>query len=237
MGELEKIRLQVYLSRCGLGSRRVCDKLVSEGRVTVNGSKAVLGTRVGLDERICVDGKHIRLVEKSIYIAMNKPPGYLCANSDPFGRPLAVELLKKSIGKARVFHVGRLDFESSGLIFYTNDGRFAQKVSHPSKEVEKTYIVETSKAISEEMLLRYARGITIDGVDCRLKSYRLEREKRCRLVLMEGKNREIRRVFGHLGNEVRTIHRTKIGIVSLGSLQSGASRSLTQREIRWFFAR
>jgi len=237
MGEKGKVRLQVYLSRCGLGSRRFCEKLISGNNVTVNGIEAVVGVKVGKEDRVCVDGKYVKPTEKPVYIALNKPTGYLCTNADPFGRPLAADLLRDSVGGRKMFHVGRLDFNSSGLIFYTNDGRFAQSVAHPSTGIRKTYLVETSKCISEGMLKQYKRGIVIGHEEYRLSAYRIETEKRCRLVLVEGKNREIRRVFNHFGYEIKKIHRTKIGVVSIRAMKSGDSRMLTKSEIRWFLTR
>lgn len=237
MGEKGRVRLQVYLSRCGFGSRRFCEKLISGNSVTVNGIDAVVGVKVGKGDRVCVDGKSVKPSEKSVYIALNKPPGYLCTNADPFGRPLAADLLRNLVGGTKVFHVGRLDFNSSGLIFYTNDGQFAQSVAHPSMGIRKTYLVETSKCISEGMLKQYKRGVDIGNEKYRLSAYRIETEKRCRLVLIEGKNREIRRVFNHFGYKIKTIHRIKIGVVSIRAMKSGDSRLLTDSEIRWFLAR
>jgi 23S rRNA pseudouridine2605 synthase len=237
MSEKGKLRLQVYLSRCDLGSRRLCEKLISGNRVTVNGINAVVGVKVGEGDRVCVDGKPVKPSEQSLYIALNKPSGYLCTNADPFGRPLAVDLLRKSLRNTKVFHVGRLDFNSSGLIFYTNDGQFAQSVAHPSMGIRKTYLVETSKRINEGMLKQYKRGVAIGAEKYRLSTYRIEAERRCRLVLIEGKNREIRNVFDHFGHKIKAIRRIKIGVVSIRALKSGESRLLTKSEVSWFLAR
>jgi 23S rRNA pseudouridine2605 synthase len=237
MGERRSVRLQVYLSSCGLGSRRLCERLILDRRVKVNGSLAKLGMTVEPGDRVCFDGKSVAPLERYVYIALNKPSGYLCTNDDPFGRPLAIDLLKESLKGTRVFHVGRLDFLSSGLIFYTNDGQFAQSVSHPSAGVRKTYQVETWKRLDEDVLKRYKKGLAIGVKTYRLYSYRALSERKYQLILIEGKNREIRRVFNHFGYKIKTIHRIKIGVVSLGRLKLGESRSLTDSEVDWFLSR
>ena len=155
----ERIRLQVYMARCGVDSRRHCETYIREGRVTVNGRPAALGARVSPSDRISLDHRPLRPDTQTVYLAVNKPPGYLCSNSDSRGRPLVLDLLEDL--PSRVFHVGRLDFRSSGLIFYTNDGMFAKTASHPSSRIEKEYLIEARNPIDEEILLKYKAGLTI----------------------------------------------------------------------------
>jgi 23S rRNA pseudouridine2605 synthase len=224
------------MARAGVASRRASERLIQDGAVTVNGKIVTqLGTKVVPDhDEIRVDGKRIRLEQRTIYVALNKPRRYLCSTRDPEGRPLAGSLLEPHFTE-RLFSVGRLDFLSSGLIFYTNDGEFAKAVSHPSSRVEKDYRVDLKKPVPEELLQAYQEGIVIDGETYRLQSYRYKTPRSIRLTLVEGKNREIRRVFSHWRIGVRRIHRTRIGIVQLKGIPSGQYRPLTQKEVDWFF--
>jgi 23S rRNA pseudouridine2605 synthase len=230
----EGIRLQLFMARSGVASRRACEKLIQEGRVAVNGVVVTqLGTRVTHGDEVAVDGRRITPEVNLVYVALHKPRRYVCSESDPEGRPLAGDLLRPYFSE-RLFSIGRLDFLSSGLILYTNDGEFARSVSHPSLAVEKEYRVETQQPIPEELLRNYRDGITIDGEVYRLKSYRYRGPRSVQLVLTEGKNREIRRVFAshHIG--VRRIHRVRIGIVRLKGIPAGQYRPLSRKEIDWF---
>jgi 23S rRNA pseudouridine2605 synthase len=224
------VRLQVYLARSGIGSRRKCERYIAEGRVKVNGRTVTeQGSKVDQSDRVVFDGRPVRPVASCRYYALNKPPGYLCTNDDPEGRPLALELLPQEQG-IRLFHVGRLDMYSEGLIFFTNDGAFANAVMHPSKEVEKSYDVRTSAGIPEERLREFRRGVVVDGVRYVIETYERIGAREVRLTLKEGKNREIRKLFSHLGLGIERLLRVRIGPVELGSLPSGQYRSLTERE-------
>ena len=230
------VRLQVFLSRSGLGSRRRCERIVEQGRVEINGRPvSELGVKVKPGDEVRVDGRTIE-PQSPVYIALHKPAGCLCSNSDPHGRPLAIDYIHLPVA-VRIFHVGRLDYNSSGLILYTNDGRFALRVAHPSYGVEKTYLVEACRAVDKSDLERYRSGLTIEGESYRLLRYRIRGPRTCFLTLLEGKNREIRRVFDHLGYDVDRIHRVRIGPVSLGDLQPGTFRQLSRCELDWFWAR
>lgn len=231
----ETVRLQAYLARCGVASRRHCEEYILQGRVTVNGQRAELGCKVSPGDRVCLDRKVVKPEEQGVYIAVNKPRGYLCANEDAEGRPLVSHLLRRI--PYRLFHVGRLDYQSSGLIFYTNDGRFARQVSHPSATVEKEYVVQCSREVPEELLQRYQKGVRVDGVSYRLKSYRFKAAKIVVLTLVEGKNREIRRVFEHFRLPLKAIHRVRIGCVTDRDIPLGKYRRLTPTEIQWFLRR
>jgi 23S rRNA pseudouridine2605 synthase len=148
-----EIRLQVYLAHCGVASRRASEELILAGRVSVNGLVAsTLGTKVRETDLILVDGKPVRLEQKKRYIALNKPAGYICSAKDPQGRPLAQDLLPKNITE-RVYTIGRLDFRSSGLILFTNDGDFAAALGHPSAELEKEYLVESTVPVLMQCLM------------------------------------------------------------------------------------
>lgn len=227
-------RLQVYMARCGVDSRRRCEQLILQGRVQVNGEVVTRqGVKVREGDRVTLDGEELRPVARLIYLALNKPPNYLCANADPLGRPLACDLFAGEI-RTRLFHVGRLDFLSSGLIFYTNDGEFARRVAHPSSGVEKEYQVRTGEPIPEEVLERWSRGLEVEGETYRLERYRRRGEREADLVLREGKNREIRKVLGHFGLTVHRIYRVRIGEVTIRGIEPGRFRHLTPAEIRGF---
>lgn len=227
----EPVRLQLYMARCGVASRRRSEALILEGDVTVNGSIVTrLGTKVTADDDVRVSGRRIHLEERKIYVALNKPRQYLCSASDPEGRPLAIELLRADYPE-RLFSVGRLDFLSSGLIFYTNDGEFARTISHPSSRIEKEYRVETKKPVPEELLQEYRRGITVEDERYILHEYRYKNSRSLRLVLLEGKNREIRRVFAHWRIGLKRIHRIRIGDIRLAELPPGTHRPLSVKEI------
>ncbi|MFW5777424.1 MAG: pseudouridine synthase [Spirochaetota bacterium] len=233
----EPIRLQLYLARSGVASRRASERLIEHGSVSVNGQIVTrLGTKVLPTDDVRVDGKRVRIEQRSVYVALNKPRRYLCSAHDPEGRPLAVSLLEPHY-EERLFSVGRLDFLSSGLIFYTNDGEFARVVAHPSNQVEKEYRVDAQKPIPNALLEEYQRGIVVDGETYRLDRYQYRTPRSVRLTLTEGRNREIRRVFAHWRIGVRRIHRVRIGIVKLKDIPSGQYRPLSQKEVDWFFAR
>lgn len=233
MKKAEELRLHVFMAKCGVASRRKSEALIAAGHVTVNGRTVrTLGERVGPDDEVCVDGRRIRMESRSVYFALNKPRAYLCTNSDPQGRPLALDLLRPHVPE-RVFSIGRLDYLSSGLILYTNDGEFARMVAHPSSRIEKEYRVETQRPVPVEHLEQYRRGIVVDGEPYQLVSYQMHNPRRVHLTLVEGKNREIRRVFAAWRIGVKRIHRVRIGSIHVTGLRPGEFRPLTQREIAW----
>ncbi len=231
----DAIRLQVFLARCGLGSRRNCETFISHGRVTVNGVPVTqLGTKVALTDSVTLDGRAVVPSARKIYIAVHKPREYLCANSDPERRPLVSELFSSAI-RGRLFHVGRLDFLSTGLILYTNDGEFAKLVTHPGSGIEKEYLVETGRAIDDEFLRRYSKGIRVGEQLYRCKTYTLRSPHSALITLTEGKNREIRNVFTSRNIRLKRVHRLRVGPITLKGIPTGHFRRLTEREIRWFF--
>ncbi|MDR2631208.1 MAG: rRNA pseudouridine synthase [Spirochaetaceae bacterium] len=223
-------RLQVYLAHAGAASRRASEKLIAEGRVSVDGRIVTTpGEKVSPGAEVRLDGTLLRPERVFHYLALHKPPLYICSASDPQGRPLARELLPGNIAE-RLYHVGRLDFRSSGLIFFTNDGGFAAKISHPSAEIEKEYLVEASGPIPETVVEAFLRGVLIDQVFYQASNIERLGRKSLRVVLIEGKNREIRRVFSHFHLHPVRLHRIRIGPVLLGDLPEGASRPLTAGE-------
>ena len=228
--ERETLRLQVYLAHCGLASRRACEVYISEGRVSVNGEVVTSpGTKVSLEDTVCVDVKPLHLEKRKRYILLNKPAGYVCSSSDEKGRASALDLLAGHFSE-RLYNVGRLDMYSSGLIIFTNDGDFAAKIAHPSSCIEKEYIVEALSGIPQVLVDRFKRGIRIDGVFYRCKDAELLSPKKLRVVLEEGKNREIRRMFAFFEITIRRLTRIRIGTIE-NTLEEGKFRELRPEEI------
>lgn len=229
-------RLQVFLARSGVASRRAAERLIEAGRVSVNGKLVVTqGSKVGPGDRVAVDGREVAAAAAPVCFALHKPPGYLSANHDPANRPLARSLLPAAAG--RLFHVGRLDLASEGLILFSNDGQLAVRATHPRFEVEKEYQVLTDRSVPVAVLEEYRAGCRIGGVTYRLSSYRLGPGARVTLTLAQGRNREIRRVLGKAGLEVRRLTRIRVGPVTLHGLAPGGWRRLTPREVAWFLGR
>lgn len=225
------IRLQVYLSHAGVASRRSAEQVIQEGRVTVNGSTVTaMGSRVQETDIICVDGKRIQPEEHKRYVLINKPSGYVCSLSDEKGRPVASDILKNNYAE-RLYNIGRLDMYSAGALLFTNDGKFAAVVGHPSAEIEKEYIVEASLPFRDEVIDAFSKGIRVDNVFYKCRSAERLSSRRMRVVLIEGKNREIRKVFEHFGVRVKNLIRVRIGPVSLGDMKYGDFRDLSVAEI------
>ena len=229
-------RLQVYLAHAGIASRRAAEGIIAAGRVSVNGITVnEQGSKVFPTDNVLVDGKPVHLENRQVYLALNKPPGYICSSDDQRGRPLALALLPGEI-KERLYNVGRLDLLSCGLIFFTNDGDFAARLGHPGSGMEKEYIVEATGHIPDETALAFEQGITIEGVHYRARAVQRIGSRCLRIVLVEGKNREIRRVFSHFHLHPSRLRRVRIGPVKLGDLKEGTSRPLTSEELQQLMA-
>jgi 23S rRNA pseudouridine2605 synthase len=226
----KSIRLQVYLSHAGVASRRAAEAIITQGRVSVNGVTITgQGNKVNNGDIVLLDGKPVQTENSMHYIALNKPEGYICSSYDPQGRPLALDLLP--VTKERLYNVGRLDFMSCGLIFFTNDGDFAARIGHPGSGLEKEYFVEASGVISDAVADALISGITIGGVSYKAKTTEKINRKALRIVLVEGKNREIRRIFSHFRLHPVLICRTRIGPVLLGNMKKGTTRQLNKKEL------
>lgn len=225
-------RLQHYISLCGVASRRASEVIIADGRVEVNGEKVLNpAVKVTLKDKVFVDGKQIFPEETKRYILLNKPAGYVCTSSDEKGRPIAADLLKSTYSE-RLYNVGRLDMFSSGLIIFTNDGEFARTLSHPSAELEKEYIVEASTSMPRYLASEFEKGVRIDNVFYKCQSCRELNSRKMRIVLIEGKNREIRKVYEHFNTNIKSLDRVRIGSVSKENLESGKFRELTQSEVK-----
>jgi 23S rRNA pseudouridine2605 synthase len=227
---LEPERLQKVLAKAGLGSRRMCEQLIADGRVTVNGVVAQLGQRAdGGHDHINVDDIPVPGREGLVYYLVNKPAGVICSASDPEGRTIVTSLVPPA---PRVFPVGRLDALSEGLIVLTNDGDLAYQLTHPSFGVPKEYVVEVEGELSREALGRLRRGVELeDGMTAPAKVSLLG-PGAARMTIHEGRNRQVRRMCDAVGHPVRRLVRTRIGPVSAPGLPAGEWRHLSGTEIR-----
>jgi 23S rRNA pseudouridine2605 synthase len=227
-------RLNKVLAHAGVGSRRHVEELIIAGRVAVEGQMVrELGTRVDpANQRITVDGQPIR-AEKHVYWLVNKPRGYLSTNYDPAGRPLVLDLVPKI--HQRVYVVGRLDETSEGLILLTNDGDLAYRLMHPRFGVEKTYLVQVAGLPKPADLQQLLKGIWLADGHVKARSVRRLKSQGesswLRIVLSEGKNREIRRMLARLGHKVLRLRRIALGKVELGTLPTGKARKLLRPEV------
>jgi len=231
MTESDGERLQKVLARAGFGSRRVCELLIDGGRVEINGEIAVLGRRVEVcSDLVVVDGTPVSVLPGLVYYLLNKPPGVVTTSSDPEGRPTVIELVP---AEPRVFPVGRLDVATEGLIVLTNDGALAQRLTHPSHGVDKEYLVEVAGDPSQAALRRLRCGVLLDdGVTTAPARVTRLGPGCCRIVIHEGRNRQIRKMCESVGHPVLRLVRVRIGPVSDGRLRPGAWRALTTRELR-----
>lgn len=226
-----KIRLQVFIAHSGVASRRNAEKIIQDGRVTVNGLTVTeLGTKVSPSDAVCVDGRRIEPEKRKIYVLLNKPSGYVCSLADEKGRPVAADILADKY-EERLYNIGRLDMYSAGAILFTNDGEFASIVGHPSSEIEKEYVVEASMPFPDRVIDSFKNGIRIDNVYYKARDAERLSSRRLRVVLIEGKNREIRKVLESFDVRVKNLIRTRIGPVTLGDLKYGEFRELSPDEI------
>ena len=230
------VRLQKFLADAGVASRRAGERMILEGEVSVNGHVVrELGTKVDpLHDRVTVDGRAVK-AKKKMYLAVHKPPGYICSRTDPEQRRTVDDLFPKEW--AGILHsVGRLDFKSEGLIFYTNDGDFSLKMTHPRYGVRKKYMVTLKGEVTQEHIRTLQKGVYQEDEVLRAVQGRILKangsHSLVELTLAEGKNREVRRMFEVLGLEVERLVRTQIGPIKLGQLPKGKWRTLTEGEIK-----
>lgn len=230
----QEVRLQKFLADCGIASRRKAEEMIAAGAVRVNGKPVQVGDKVDPSrDKVSVHGRRVVPQKKMIYIMLHKPRGYVTTMSDEMGRKCVAELVQ-NVG-ARVYPVGRLDRESEGLLFLTNDGEFAQRMMHPSRHVGKTYRVTIRPDITEDQITALMTGMVIDGYRTAPADVRILTRQPGRVVLeinlYEGRNRQIRKMCEALGLEVARLKRTAIGNVKMGMLKSGDWRELTQQEV------
>jgi len=229
------VRLQKFLAEAGVASRRASEEIIAAGRVAVNGTVvSELGTKVDPQhDRVQVDGCPIK-IKRKVYLALNKPRGLVCSRNDEQGRPTIFDLLPK---EWRHLHsVGRLDFNSEGLIFLTNDGDFSLHLTHPRYGVRKRYVAIVEGAVDAAMLQLFMRGVHYEGERFKAEKARLVSGSQAKSVveleLAEGKYREVRRLFESQGRTVKKLQRIQIGKIKLGELPLGKWRTLTEGEIK-----
>ncbi len=235
----ESLRLQKYLAQCGIASRRRAEELIAAGRIGVDG-KIVreMGTRIipGINQ-VSFDGKPIEEKEKPVYYLLNKPKGYVTTLSDPQGRPIVTSLIKDS--KARLFPVGRLDLDTEGALILTNDGQFAQKVQHPSHDVDKTYEALVKGCPTRDKIDLLKRGIMLEGKMTSPATVsivtRVAGNCRMRITIHEGRKRQVKKMFALIGYPVLHLKRTAYGKLSLGRLAPGEYRQLKPSELKKIF--
>ncbi|HLR98786.1 MAG TPA: pseudouridine synthase [Mycolicibacillus parakoreensis] len=234
----EGIRLQKVLSRAGVASRRVAEKMIRDGRVEIDGRVvSELGTRVDPESAVIrVDGARVSVDESLVYLALNKPRGMHSTMSDDRGRPCIGDLVEHRVrGNKNLFHVGRLDADTEGLILLTNDGELAHRLMHPSYEVPKTYLATVAGTVPRTLGKRLRAGVDLEDGPARVDDFAVvdavAGRTLVRVTLHEGRNRIVRRLLGAAGFPVQELVRTEIGVVTLGEQRPGSIRPLRRNEI------
>ncbi len=228
------MRINKFLAESGVASRRASDKLIEDGAVKINGKIAQLGDEVNpQQDSVTVNGRLITTVKKYDYYIMNKPKGYICSVKDEKGRKTVLDLLPNN--DKRIFPVGRLDYDSEGLLILTNDGDLTYRLTHPKNEIPKTYLVKTEKPVTDADLSKLRSGVVIDGIKTKKCTIKLldttQGSSRLHITITEGRNRQIRKMFEKVGNNVDFLKRIKIGDLSVSGLNRGEVRSLTPAEV------
>lgn len=231
---MEKKRLAKFMAAAGVASRRACEELIFSGRVKVNGIITQLPqTLVDESDQVVLDNHSLKAVEGKVYYILNKPPGYLCSTIESGRRKIVLDLFDK-VNK-RLFTVGRLDKDTTGLLIVTNDGHFAHRVMHPSSNIRKEYIVKVSQEVSSEHLKTINDGTEVEGVFVKPISVTKMRRGTIKIIVAEGKKREVRLLVEAAGLEVKELKRVRIGGLRLGTLPVGTWREMTQKEKRAIF--
>ena len=230
------MRINKFLAESGVASRRASDKLIEDGVVKINGKIAKLGDEVDISKDfVSVNNKPVNTVKKYDYYIMNKPKGYVCTVKDDKGRKTVMDLLPPSA--KRLFPVGRLDYDTEGLLILTNDGDLTYRLTHPKNEIPKTYLVKTEKPVSDEDLVKLRSGVIIDGVKTQKCNVRLietlKTGSKLHITITEGRNRQVRKMFEAVGNFVDFLKRIKIGDLTLTGLNRGEVRQLSAFEVEY----
>ena len=230
------MRLNKYIASAGICSRRKADELIQNGNVKINGAVIKeLGYQVADDDAVQVNGKRIESAGSKVYVAVNKPFGYITTMDDDKGRAAVAELVKDI--PERLFPVGRLDHNTTGLLIMTNDGELTYTLTHPRHEVYKTYVAKVAGVLSDARIAKLRKGVEIGGfVTAPAKVTLIKQMPRHAIVeisIREGKNRQVRKMFAAVGNKVQELQRTSIGEIRLGRLMEGHYRKLTKQEIEY----
>lgn len=230
------MRLNKYLADCGVDSRRNCDEIIAQGRVKVNGKTI---TRLGVDvdpenDSVSLDGRRLRQKRRDVYVMLHKPKGVVCTAKDDKGRKTVLDLVDL---KARLFPVGRLDYDTEGLLLLTTDGQLAQTLTHPSHHIPKTYVARIFGELSEEEEKSLEKGVLLDGALTQPASVKVvekdDRTSRIEITIFEGRNRQVRRMLESVGKDVEFLKRVSVGELRLGGLSRGKYRFLTEKEINY----
>lgn len=235
-------RLQKVLASCGVASRRKCEEIISSGRVKVNGEVVTeLGTKVSKKDVVELDGKML-IREELVYYVLNKPTGYLTTLSDPKGRRTILDLLDQETKKVRIFPIGRLDYDTSGVLLLTNDGELSYRLTKSSKNVEKTYQARVDGIITQEAVTSLIKGVMIDGImtkRAKLEVVSLDRENKSSLIkltISEGRNRQVRKMCEAVGFPVKKLKRVEFAGISIEGLGVGDYRPLKPHEIKKLYS-
>ena len=236
-------RLQKFLANAGIASRRKCEELIEQGKVSVNGKQVLeLGTKIDPEKDVVeYNGKKVELKSDKVYIILNKPIGYVTTAKDQFNRDTVMDLIKL---KERVVPVGRLDMFTSGALILSNDGEFVNRITHPSHEIDKTYTVTLIGIVNVNQVESLRQGVVIDdnGKDYKTKPAKVKilktdtekNQSRLEITIHEGKNRQVRKMCNSIGCRVIALHRSKIGTISVKDLKLGTWRYLTEQELKQF---
>ena len=224
----EKIRINKYLSEAGICSRREADRMIEEGRITVNGKKAESGQKVSLEDEVCADNIPVHKNEKKVLLLFNKPRGIVCSTKQQFDETTVTDYLDYPL---RVYPVGRLDKESQGLLLLTNEGDLVNKIMRAGNYHEKEYFVTVNKPVDREFVRRMSKGVPV--LDTVTRPCRVVQTGECsfRIILTQGLNRQIRRMCEALGYEVKELRRVRIMNIELGNLKPGEYRKVTDQEL------
>ncbi|MCB2292113.1 rRNA pseudouridine synthase [Clostridium algoriphilum] len=229
-------RLQKFMASCGVASRRKCEEIITSGRVKVNNIEVTeLGHKIDPEEdSVCVDNKIINIEENKVYIALNKPEGVVSTVKDEKDRETILDLVKV---KERIYPIGRLDYDTCGLIILTNDGDIYNKVIHPRQEINKIYLAILEGCPSQEEIDKFCNGIDIDGYITAHADFEITKRIgfncRAKITIHEGKNRQIRKMCDVIGHSVIALKRISVGDITLGNMEKGSWRNLTEDEIKY----
>lgn len=232
---MSEIRLQKYLAECGVASRRKAEELISQGRVSVNGILVTeMGCKVSFADRVEVDGKAVSPENAKVYILLNKPVGYVTTAKDQFARKTVLDLIEGI--DERIYPVGRLDYDTSGLLLLTNDGEFTYRLTHPKHELTKIYIADVKGVPTEVELERFKKGLKIEDYFTSPANIKILEDYKSGAIIEvrihEGRNRQVRKMCEAIGHEVKKLKRVAMGRLELGSLQEGNWRFLSQDELK-----
>lgn len=238
----EQIRLQKLMAMCGVASRRASEKLILEGKVSVNG-KVIreLGTKASLDDEIKVDG-NLLVKEEKVYFVLYKPTGYLTTVKDDLGRRTVMDLMPTEVKKNRIFPIGRLDYDTSGALLMTNDGELMNKLINSANNIEKEYLARINGHLTLDEVAKLKKGIELDGVMTKpaqvfIDSYdKKYNTTLVRIIITEGKNRQVRRMFEEIGYEVKKLRRVRFACVSTEGLVKGEYRALKPHEVKKLYS-